>query len=233
MRLFIYILIAALLTLLSNTDAKKTFEKITPKVVIVTLFEPERNAWLSKTTFPRNVSIPGGSPLYPFASCDRKGDVCLITTGEGEINAAATMTAFLYNDRFDLRKSYVLVNGIAGINPHAGTVGSVSFARYALQFGLQFGIDPREMPKGWDSGNWNYGTTRPGKYPGMFYGSEIFELNTNLRDKIFDLAKNVSLYDNEAAQNDRKNYTFAPANKPPTILKGDVITSDLYFTGKI
>lgn len=221
-----------ILGFINSACASNSTTLISPKVVVVTLFEPERNAWLSKFSFNQNISIPGGSPLYPYASCDEAGEVCLITTGEGEINAAATLTSFLYHHRFDLTKSYFLVNGIGGISPHAGTIGSVSFARYAIQFGLQFGLDSREMPKDWNYSFWNYGTSRPGQYPGMFYGTEVFEVNTNLREKVLDIVKDVKLADNDAAKANRRNYSFSPANEPPKVLKGDVLTSDLYFTGK-
>lgn len=41
-----------------------------------------------------NIDYPliGGSPLFPNISCEAKRDVCIVTTGEGEINAAATST---------------------------------------------------------------------------------------------------------------------------------------------
>lgn len=39
-----------------------------------------------------NIDYPliGGSPLFPNISCEAKRDVCIVTTGEAEINAAAT-----------------------------------------------------------------------------------------------------------------------------------------------
>lgn len=39
-----------------------------------------------------NVDYPlvGGSPLFPNISCEAKREVCIVTTGEAEINAAAT-----------------------------------------------------------------------------------------------------------------------------------------------
>lgn len=215
-----------------NMTGNGNSSAIAPKVVVVTLFELERNVWAKGLQFTRNISLPGGSPLFPYVTCDNNADVCLITTGEGEINAASTFTSFLFSSQFDLRKTYFVVNGIAGVNPHAGTVGSVSLTRFAIQFGLQYGLDAREAPQGWNYSFWNYGTDTPGQYPTFFYGTEIFEVNTNLRDKVFELVQNVTLSDNDAAKANRANFTYAPANQPPAVFKGDVTTSDLYFTGE-
>lgn len=216
-----------------NMTGNGNSSAIAPKVVIVTLFELERDVWVNSLQFTQNISLPGASPLFPYVTCDQNADVCLITTGEGEINAAATFTSFLFSSQFDLRKTYFIVNGIAGVNPHAGTVGSVSMTRFAIQVGLQYGLDGREVPQGWNYSFWNYGTETPGQYPGFFYGTEIFEVNTNLRDKVYDLMQNVTLSDNDVAKANRANFTYAPANQPPTVFKGDVTTSDLYFTGTL
>ena len=38
---------------------------------------------------------------------------------------------------FDLTTTYFMVAGIAGVNPEVATICSVTFARYAVQVGLQ------------------------------------------------------------------------------------------------
>jgi purine nucleoside permease len=63
-----------------------------------------------------------------------------------EINAASTITALIYSGLFNLTKTYFLVAGIAGINPHVATTGSVTFSRYAVQFDLQYEFDSRQIP---------------------------------------------------------------------------------------
>lgn len=82
---------------------------------------------------------------------------------------------------FDLKRTYFLIAGIAGINPKQGTLGSVGFARYAVQVALQREIDAREMPANFSSGYFAQGTTFPGIYPQDIYGTEVFELNDDLR----------------------------------------------------
>jgi len=67
---------------------------IKPKVMIISMFTPEREVWLQDGALdePLEVEYPfnGASPLFPTINCDRNRDVCIITTGEAEINAATT-----------------------------------------------------------------------------------------------------------------------------------------------
>ncbi|PKI85351.1 hypothetical protein MVES1_000052 [Malassezia vespertilionis] len=206
---------------------------LTPRIVVVTAFQPERDVWESKSNFTQHMDLPGMSPRYPTVSCNEEGHICLFTTGEGEINAASSMSAFMLNPIFNLSQSYFLVNGIAGINPDAGTIGSAAFPRYAIQFGLQYGIDPRSMPQDWNYSYWSYGTKTPGVYPTQFYGTEVFELNSALQDKAQGIAQNLTLNDSNAAADFRKPYLTQAATGPPAVFQGDVLTSDLYFTGEL
>ena len=66
--------------------------------------------------------------------------------GEGEINAATTITGLLESPKFDLTTTYFLIIGIAGINPNVGSIGDVTFARYAVQVALQYQFDIRDLP---------------------------------------------------------------------------------------
>jgi purine nucleoside permease len=59
----------------------------------------------------------------------------------GEINAAITVNSLLHSSNFDLTSTYFMIAGIAGINPEVATIGSVAFARYAVQVALQHELD--------------------------------------------------------------------------------------------
>lgn len=50
----------------------------------------ERATWVEKLGLVHNTSVPLLSPLYPKVACDAAGDICIFTTGESEINAAAS-----------------------------------------------------------------------------------------------------------------------------------------------
>ena len=136
---------------------------------------------------------------------------------------------------FDLTKTYFLIAGIAGINPACGTTGSVALARYAVQVGLEYEISLAELSSNQTSeqGYYAFGTSTPDSYPINIYGTEVFELNANLRNHALKLARTVNLTDSATAQAFRANYPKAPANQPPTVFKGDVETSDVYWHGAL
>ncbi|KAL1630019.1 hypothetical protein SLS54_000879 [Diplodia seriata] len=223
-------------------------EKIKPKVFIVSMFDPEAEVWWGIPEFDllaNNVTVPGFSPLFPEAHCTADGEICQLVTGEGEINAAVTLTALWTSALFDLATTYFLIAGIAGISPAAGTLGSVTFARYAVQVALQYEFDAREpsLPANWSTGYVPQGATSPLAYPASLYGTEVFELNAALRDTALAFAQNanVSLADSAAAQTYRAHYatttntstTYAPAAAPPAIVACDTATSDVYWSGAL
>ena len=69
-----------------------------------------------------------------------------------EINAASSITALTFSNLFDFTKTYFFIAGIAGINPKVATLGSVTFARYAVQVALQYEFDAREIPENFTTG---------------------------------------------------------------------------------
>ncbi|GAA5878242.1 hypothetical protein JCM16303_002697 [Sporobolomyces ruberrimus] len=221
----------------SPTDPadSSTGSVITPKVMIVTTFTPERNVWIEPTQLYNNISFLGASPLFPDVACDRGLERCLVTTGEGEINAASTMMALTLSPKFDLRQTYFLLAGIAGISPEAGTLGSAAWARFVVQAGVGYELDAREMPSNWTDGYWAYGTKQPGELPDIseLYGTEVFELNTNLLEQVYNLTKDVALNDSFEAMDYRQQYPSAPANQPPTVVLGDAMCSDTYFSSSL
>jgi purine nucleoside permease len=154
--------------LLTGVPNAKRSEPIAPKVVIVSMFDPEAEIWWGIEEFnllAQNISIPGLSPLFPEVHCTADGDVCQVVTGESEINAASTISAFVLSAAFDLSKSYFLVAGIAGVNPKVATLGSVTFAKYAVQVALQYEFDYRDLPANLTTGYIPFGVDSPGEYP--------------------------------------------------------------------
>ncbi|KAM0667701.1 hypothetical protein ACQRIU_003566 [Beauveria bassiana] len=213
-------------------------DTIIPKVMIVSMFAPEAQAWYHNFEHSGlgnlsaiDITTRGLSMLFPSISCTQDASVCHVTVGEGEINAAASAMALLLSPAFDLRKTYFLLGGIAGVNPHRATLGSVAFARYAVQVGLQYEVDPRSAPDDWDTGYISYGSDRPHQYPSVVYGSEVFELNAKLRDAAYDLASTATLDDANNARALGAQYAAASAAAPPSLVKCDVTTSDVYFVG--
>ncbi|KAL8720094.1 MAG: hypothetical protein Q9225_003001 [Loekoesia sp. 1 TL-2023] len=213
---------------------------VKPKVFLIDMFPPEGNVWYSIPEFnllERNITVPGFSPLFPDAHCTQNGDVCQLITGESEINAASSITALTFSPLFDLRQTYFLIAGIAGISPKVATLGSVTFARFAIQVALQYEFDAREIPSNFTTGYVPQGSVSPTQYPQSIYGTEVFEVNDALRQLAIGFAKTATLNDSATAAAYRSNYasTFAytPGSQPPTVVACDVATSDVYFSGTL
>lgn len=221
-----------------KTSFGKPYAIFQPKVVVITMFTPEQNPWLgSSLDFVNNITIPGLSPLFPSIHCTGDYQVCHMTTGEGEINAAASVNALGLSPLFDLSKTYFLITGIAGGEPQYTTLGSVTFAKYAVQVALEYQVSYQEFigtNPNWTSGYFAYGTDNPWTYPAYSYGTEVFELNEKLRDRAVELAETVDLNNGtEGNAAFRELYDFEAAQSLPTVVKCDVLTSDNYFTGNV
>ncbi|KAG7087702.1 hypothetical protein E1B28_013649 [Marasmius oreades] len=224
-----------------TTQTEDNFpSKIEPKVFIFSMFEGEAQPWYHIPEFnvlARNITVPGLSPLFPQAHCTADGSICQLTTGEGEINAVASISSLIHSSTFDLTHTYILIAGIAGGNPKLVTTGSVTFARYAVQVGLQHEIDAREIPSSFTTGYFGQGTTAPGQYPAVRYGTEVFEVNDALRRIAFGFAQKANLSDSQEAQAYRSNYNtsalFSAATKRPSLVLCDTGTSDNFWAGEL
>ena len=87
---------------------------VAPRVMIITMFEPEARVWLDRLGPWQDVPVAGLSPDDPAVHCN--GDaVCVLTTGMGHANAAASTMALVLSNAFDLAHTYFLVAGIEGI----------------------------------------------------------------------------------------------------------------------
>ncbi|SAL20740.1 purine nucleoside permease [Caballeronia peredens] len=201
------------------------------KVMIVTMFAPEGQIWLDRLGPWQAVSVPGLSPDYPDVHCNRD-DVCVITTGMGHTNAAASMMALAFSDRFDLRDTYFLIAGIAGIDPKQGTIGSAAWAKYLVDFGIQWELDAREKPADWPSGFLGINTKGPNEKPPLDYRTEVFALNATLADAAFAISRHVTLSDSDEARVARAKFGYAPANKPPRVIQCDTLAGDTWWSGK-
>jgi purine nucleoside permease len=199
--------------------------------MIVSMFGPEGQVWLDKLGPWKTIRVPGLSPDYPVVHCNRQG-ICVMTTGMGHANAAASLMALTFSDQFDLRLTYFMIAGIAGIDPAQGTVGSAAWAKYAVDFGIQWELDAREKPDSWPSGYLGINTKSPNDKPPLDYKTEVFQLNPALADAAYALSKHVALADSPEAQAARAKFSYAPANQPPKVIQCDTLASDTWWSGK-
>ncbi|KAJ7445878.1 purine nucleoside permease [Mycena latifolia] len=204
------------------------------------MFDPEAEVWYNIREFnvlAQNITVPGLSPLFPQVHCTNDGSICQLTTGEGEINAASSITTLVHSPLFNLTSTYFLIAGIAGVNPKLATIGSVTFARYAVQVGLQFEIDAREIPTDFPTGYFPQGATAPGQFPIFIYGTEVFEVNEALRQAAFRMAQTAEKRLNDTLDSKQARAAYSSfgeaATCPPAVVLCDTVTSDTFWSGAL
>jgi purine nucleoside permease len=119
------------------------------KIMIINMFggpfPSEAAAFTGNLHLTETIHVRGLSPDYPDILCN-SDDVCQMIAGEGHANVATSTMALILSEKFDLRNTYFLIAGIAGIDPHQGTTGSAAWARYLIDYGISWEIDAREIP---------------------------------------------------------------------------------------
>ncbi len=200
------------------------------KALVITMFGPEAELWTKSFNLSQEITVAGLSPDYPALRCNAD-DVCLVTTGMGHANAAASTLAVTLDPRFDLRKTYFFITGIAGIDPAQGTLGTAAWARWLVDVGIAHEIDAREMPKGWKTGYYGLLTKGPGEKPKLEYRTEVARVDEALLQKALALSKNAVLQDSDAAKAYRAKYPQAPANQPPRVTQCDTLGGDTWWHG--
>jgi purine nucleoside permease len=223
-------LLCALTVIPTAVPASEPGEPLAVKVLIVNMFAPEAAPWVHALRDLHEIRVPGLSADYPSVRCDPRA-VCQMTTGMGHANAAASMMAVLYSGLFDLRQTYVIVSGIAGIDPLRGTIGSVAWARYAVDMGIAHEIDARELPRGWRDGYFGVLTDGPGHIPKFEYRTEMFQLDEDLLQRALALSKSATLEDADDVRSYRAHYPLAPANTPPQVVQCDTLAGDKWWVG--
>ncbi|KAL5355288.1 purine nucleoside permease [Aspergillus floccosus] len=232
---------ACLLPGVAGASAKHpSQDKIAPKVFIVSMFEPEAAVWWGIPDFDllaHNITVPGASPLFPDVHCTADHQICQLVTGEGEINAAVTVASVVFSPLFDLTQTYFLIAGIAGISPEAGTLAGVALSRFAVQVALQYEIDLRELPANFSTSYFPQGGSAPFQQPGEVYGTEVFEVNAELRSLAAEMARKAELADTPVAKAYRTKYAsdarYKAATAAPGVIECDVATSDVYYSGNL
>jgi purine nucleoside permease len=200
------------------------------KAMVISMFGPEGQPWATNLALTEEIAVRGLSPDYPKVRCN-VDDVCNVVTGMGHANAAASVSAIVYSAELDLRRTYFLVAGIAGIDPGQGTLGSAAWARYLVDFGIAWELDSREMPAGWPYGYFGINTKGPDEKPPLDYRTEVFQLAEGLLQKAVALSKDVPLDDSIEAQAFRANYPYSPANEPPRVIQCDTMAGDTWYAG--
>ena len=220
-------------TLPTNGVAGVASLLIPVKALVVTASSVEGLAWLLNINVTSQVAVPGLPAGSPSVSCNAVG-VCVVITGMGHANSAASLAAVVWSRLFDLTRAYVLVTGIAGVDPMRATIGGATWARYAVDFGLQWELDARDAPSNWSGGYLGVNTKSPDEVPTPLYGTEMYRLNETLLQAALSLSRNATLVDSADAQRYRALYAAgSPGALPPAVVQCDVASGDTWWSGTL
>lgn len=207
------------------------------KVVVLTMFEVGRptgdvagefQLWAERYPFTEQVAVPGIEQPVRVS----KDGVVLVLAG---MNARSrqSVTALALDPRFDVRRAYWLVAGIAGVDPQAGSIGSAAWARYVVDADAAHEMDDREAPADWPWGIYSLGTRKPG-LKGSAEGASgmAWRLDPGLVGWAYALTRNTPLPDEPRLQAARARYTAAEARRPPFVFLGDAIGTARFWHGE-
>jgi purine nucleoside permease len=245
---------APALALLCLSQASYAVERIPIKVIVLSGFEVgedkgdapgEFQFWAERERLFDKIDIPGAPhPLCRNAE-GLYGDVAGNTRDPHltPVTASELVMALCLDPRFDLRHTYWLVNGIAGIDPASGPIGSAVWAENVVDADAMREIDEAEMPATWPYGLFAVGTAAPNQLPadhsqaGGWGGAKleytmVYPLNKKLARWAFEISKNVALPDSPGLKAWREKYTGFPlAQLPPRVMMGDTLGTVRYWHG--
>ena len=210
--------------------------------VVVTTFEVgadtgdipgEFQYWVEREHLNEVIDFPGG--VHPLRT-NADHTILGMVSGTTLVNATASMMALGLDPRFDLTHAYILINGIAGVDPHDASIGSAAWANYVVG-DVAREIDPRDAPANWPYGLFPNGSTRPKpqRLPeAPWLRSNLYTLNPKLAAWAFQQTRNLNLGDDPVVATFREGFTgFPNAQRPPFVLMGDTFASDYYWHGSV
>ena len=136
------------------------------RAVVVTTFEigndtgdipGEFQLWVEREHLTEVLAFPGG--VHPLRT-NPEHTILGMVSGTTLVNATASMMALGLDPRFDLTHAYILINGIAGVDPHSASIGSAAWASYVVGDAARE-IDPHDAPPDWPYGIFPMGGTAP------------------------------------------------------------------------
>ncbi|MGI4830102.1 MAG: purine nucleoside permease [Janthinobacterium lividum] len=210
------------------------------RAVVITTFEigadagdvpDEFRLWVNREQLHEVLPFPGG--VHPLRT-NREHTVLGMASGTTLVNATASLMALGLDPRFDLTHAYLLINGIAGVDPADASIGSAAWARFVVNGPSRY-IDPREAPSDWPYGFFPSGATEPDppEIPVTPWQRPIvYPLNAKLAEWAYGLTRNLQLGDDAKVAAFREGFTDSPnAQRPPFVLLGDTFASDMFWHG--
>lgn len=251
-RILVFLLCATATYATTRAQNREVFR---PKVVVVTYFEVGQDAgdrpgelqyWVERDHLTRTIDVPG---MTHAVRVNADASEIAVTIGPGNIKPGINLMALGADKRFDLRKSYWLINGIAGVSPVDGTIGDAFWTDFVINGDLVKTIDPREIPDGWADGFISLDATGPGdpKRGGgleddvsKWTGEEakanrrgnVVRLNRTLLNWAYGLTKDVPLQEDAAMKSLRLRYgTNGPTANGPRVRIGANMATEVFWHG--
>lgn len=166
--------------------------------------------------------IRGG---YPGSKLYVKDGAALYVTGMGKVNAAASLSAVLLDDRFDFSSAYLLSTGCAGSSSDYSVMGDLFVISATADYDLGHHLDPREYLADEDGTTWVHDPS---------YDDASFRLlNQDLVQKVYDLICDTEMTTTEKTRQVMQK-TFPDrewAGRDPMVLRGTGLSSDNYWKG--
>jgi purine nucleoside permease len=233
LRLFAFLLLVSL----AAVAAAKS-RPIQVKVVVVAMFEVgedtgdqpgELQYWVERDHLDRIYPMPAA---YHAVRMNDRGEMAVLT-GQGTAHAAATIMAIGLDPRFDFSHAYWIVTGIAGGSPDRISLGSAAWARYVVDGDLGYEIDAREIPPDWSTGYIPLRKKQPFESPAEPLPGQVYALNAPLAQWAFNLTHGINLGDSDKLREIRGKFDGAFAQRPPSVVLGDELSSSTYWHGQL
>ena len=234
------ILLFALLSLLPPARSEAPQAPWPIRAVVITTFEigadtgdipGEFQLWVEREHLTETLPFPGG--VHPLR-INPAHTILGMVSGTTLVNATASMMALGLDPRFDLTHAYLLINGIAGVDPADASIGSAAWARFVVGDVTRY-IDPHDAPADWPYGYFPLGAHAPNPAtvpPNPVQKSNLYPLNAKLAEWAFAQTRNLKLEDDPKVADFRAGMTgFPNAQRPPFVLLGDTFASDTYWHG--
>lgn len=242
----------ALIGLIAFSPGSRAADRIQVKMIVLAGFEVgddtgdapgEFQLWAERDNLADRIKVPGADHPLCRNAAGLYGDVGSNTRDPQltPIEESEMVMAICLDPRFDLTRTYWLIDGIAGIDPAAGSVGSAVWAENVVDGDAMREVDEAEMPAGWPYGLFAIGTDGPNLEPSSKGGgwngakldySMLYPLNKGLARWAYAVSKDVPLGDSPALSALRAKYTGYPlAQLPPRVMMGDSLGSVRYWHG--
>jgi purine nucleoside permease len=207
---------------------------IAPAVLVITAFGEgphgavfgEAAPWVQHEHLTERI-VPDalGRPIR----CNATRRLCLLVSGEGKVNAATALLATGLSRNVDLRRTYVIVSGIAGAPPAMLTIGSAAWAEWIVDGDLTHQIDARALPAGFRFDRFRLGCAVPWCTQAWVNGDEVFRLDHGLVNRAYALSRRTPLIDDPAIVRYRRLYADT---RHPAVARCDTMAGDTYWQGR-